>query len=609
MPHVTRPSSQDARSPEPLASATRRLVVKVRELAPLAIPASSATQDGTDDLGSLLGSTVVQPEFDPGTLKRIRQNSSCLNQNIQAYATNIDGQGHRIKSAVDFDSDEAWWVVKESLWRSAMRTEERRGGAVHDPEACEPSDLEVDAAVKRLTKQARMERVRLEAFLRSANPDGTFVALRVKTRRDLEESGNAYWEVLRTKRGELARLVHVPHEDVRCTKLDEEPVLVDERMPFDLLEWSPVKQHRFFRRYVQVVGRRVTWFKQFGDPRIVSQQTGAIYTDLADFERRAQQGDRPANEVIHFKIEDSGSAYGVPRWMGVLLSVLGSRAADEVNFDYFDNKAVPPMALLVQGGELSPDAVKRIEDHFRDRARGRENFHKVLVIEAIGADNELMPGEQAVVPRLKFERLVDAQQGDALFQNYDERNIDKVGSAFRLPRLLRGDSRDFNRATSESALKFADEQVFEPERNDFDAFMNRVVLPELGISLLEFRSLGPRTRDLDSIVEAAERLTKAAVLTPNEARSIVAEVVGRELPPFDRPFARQPLPITMAGIMPEADEVVSAREDRLRDLMLEAQAAVEDAGGERWEREMERAVDAARRHARDGAANEEGAGL
>jgi len=582
---------------ESIHRAARKLIVKASELGATIVPQASSS-DAHNELAALSGSRVIEPDYDPTTLRRIRENSSSLPQNIQAYATNVDGQGHRIKNKVDFDSDDAWLAVKESLWLKAFRDAQNKGEET-DSEELEPDQIKVDMTVKQLAKHARLERLRLEAFLRCANPDGSFVQLRIKTRKDLEESGNAYWEVLRHLNGDMARLVHVPHERVRCTPLDEYPTAVDDKVPISLIEWDSVKQHRFFRRYVQFIGNSATWFKQFGDPRVVSRKTGRVYADLDEFNRKKMRDDIPATEIIHFRIEDSGSAYGSPRWMGTLLSVLGSRASDEVNYDYFDNKAIPPMALLVQGGELSPETRLRIENHFRDRAKGRQNFHKVLVVEAISSEDEMLPGEQGIVPRLKFEKLNDAQQGDALFQGYDERNLDKIGSSFRLPRLLRGDSRDFNRATAEAALKFADEQVFEPERNDFDSFMNRVILPALNITLLVFKSLGPRTRDLEAIVSSIEALTKAAAITPNEARVIVSEVVGIDLPPFERPFARQPLPITQLGIMPDEDDLASTRDEKLRDLMGQALRLVEERE-EREDQDADAAVEAATQHAQDG---------
>jgi capsid portal protein len=135
------------------------------------------------------------------------------------------------------------------------------------------------------------------------------------------------------------------------------------------------------------------------------------------------------------------SAYGVPRWVGNLLAVLGSRQAEEINFLYFENKSVPPLAILVSGGRLSAQSIPRIEDFIENHIRGKRNFHKILILEAEPAGGS---GGIEHSGRLKVELrpLTSAQQNDALFQNYDERNIDKVRQSFRLPRMLRGDIRD-----------------------------------------------------------------------------------------------------------------------------------------------------------------------
>ena len=57
-------------------------------------------------------------------------------------------------------------------------------------------------------------------------------------------------------------------------------------------------------------------------------------------------------------------------------SVLGSRQAEEVNFLYFENKSVPPLALLVSGGRLSAQSIPRIESFIENHIRGKRNFHK-----------------------------------------------------------------------------------------------------------------------------------------------------------------------------------------------------------------------------------------
>ncbi len=121
----------------------------------------------------------------------------------------------------------------------------------------------------------------------------------------------------------------------------------------------------------------------------------------------------------------------------------------------------------------------RIERFIEENLKGKANFHKILILEADGAGTG--DGGRA---KIELRPLTDAQQQDALFQVYDERNIDKVGSAFRLPRLLRGESKDFNRATAESALRFAEDQVFQPERDEFDFLINRKLLADMGTPLL-----------------------------------------------------------------------------------------------------------------------------
>jgi PBSX family phage portal protein len=192
----------------------------------------------------------------------------------------------------------------------------------------------------------------------------------------------------------------------------------------------------------------------------VSKRSGEIFKDIGAL-LRTRPDDAPATELLHFAIHSPRSPYGVPRWVGTLLSVLGSRQMEEVNFLYFENKSVPPLALLVSGGRLSEPSIPRIERFIEENLKGKTNFHKILILEAEGGSGT---GEHARA-KIELRPLTDAQQQDALFQIYDERNIDKVGSAFRLPRLLRGDSRDFNRSVEDAQLRFAEDQVFQPERD------------------------------------------------------------------------------------------------------------------------------------------------
>jgi capsid portal protein len=246
---------------------------------------------------------------------------------------------------------------------------------------------------------------------------------------------------------------------------------------------------------------------------------------------------------------------------------------EEVNYLYFENKSVPPMALLVSGGRLSEASVPRIERFIEENLKGKANFHKILILEADGVGTG--DGGRA---KIELRPLTDAQQQDALFQVYDERNIDKVGSAFRLPRLLRGESKDFNRATAESALRFAEDQVFQPERDEFDFLMNRKLLADMGIRFWRFRSQTPVTRDPERMTEMVERLVRVGVLTPEEGRLLAGDIFNREFRKIGDDWTKRPITLTLAGIqtgvedlkpktvtpeslLPSAKQLLALRED------------------------------------------------
>ena len=62
---------------------------------------------------------------------------------------------------------------------------------------------------------------------------------------------------------------------------------------------------------------------------MVSRRSGRVFPSLDDL-LATDPSDGPATEILHFRVQSPRSAYGVPRWVGNLLAVLGSRQAEEV---------------------------------------------------------------------------------------------------------------------------------------------------------------------------------------------------------------------------------------------------------------------------------------
>lgn len=518
--------------------------------------ASTRTNQVTSDDYATAFTTLgaLDPVYDPEMLALLFEHSNSLRQNVDGMAVNVDGFGHRFDPLFDLDAKDIDQRIADALLTDRQRAlDETQEDEFAEP----PSDDEVQKEKVKVIARMRVERVRLKHFFEFCSPDTSFVTLRRRSRQDLEVTGNAYWEVLRNRVGQIVQFVYMPSFTVRLLPLDLEPITIKSRVRVSELSFDEVEYTTRLRRYVQVVEARAVFFKELGDPRIISSHSGVVFPSVEAL-AAAEPDMRPATELIHFKIHSPRSPYGVPRWIGNLLGVIGSRQAEEVNFNYFENKSVPPLAILVSGGRMTQSSVDRVTNYIDANIRGKRNFHKILVLEAEAAGGADARDSNAARMKIAIQPLTGAQHSDALFQNYDERNIDKVGQSFRLPRMLRGDIRDFNRATADAALTFAEMQVFEPERQEFDFIVNRKILSMLGIRFWQFVSLAPVLRDPLAMSEIIKNLMNAMVLTPEEARDLAGDVFNREFARIKADWVKQPPQLTVAGI-PVQDEDAAPR--------------------------------------------------
>lgn len=506
---------------------------------------NQVTRDEYETAFTTLG--AVDPVYDPEMLALLFEHSNSLRQNVDSYATNIDGFGHRFDPIFDLDSPDIDQRIGDAIYTDRQRALDE----AEDPqEAAYPTVDEITKRKEEITRRMRIEKVKLHHFFEFCSPDTSFVTLRRRTRQDLEVTGNAYWEVLRNAGGQVVQFVYMPSFTMRLLPLDRELVTVTRSIRVSELSYDKITTRVRMRRYVQVVEGQAVFFKEFGDPRIISSRSGVAYVSLEALE--AGEPNVPAaNELFHFRIFSPRSAYGVPRWVGNLLAVIGSRQAEEVNFNYFENKSVPPLAILVSGGRMTENAVTNLTNYVEANLKGKRNFHKILVVEAEPIGGADANAANAARMRIDIKPLTSAQQSDAQFQQYDERNIDKVGQSFRLPRMLRGDVRDFNKSTAESALTFAEMQVFEPERQEFDFVVNRKILAELGVKFWKFVSLAPVMRDPVAMSEILKNLANAGVLTPAEGRELAGDVFNRAFRKLKAAWTKQPIQLTVAGIPPE----------------------------------------------------------
>lgn len=470
----------------------------------------------------------VAPPEDPASMYLLYKLSAYVEPIIEALLTNVYKAGYTLKPIIPFDRpDEA----KKLLSQALMYQEYKLNGKY-----VTPSDEAITAAYENYINRANVEEVVIQQFMETLVPDMSYEQLWGLTGQDLEVTGNGYWEIIRDTDGVISRAQWLSSMSMRTTKQGELQIKANKRVRESVLGWADTDQYRRFRKYAQVFdGIARTWFKELGDPRVMSRVTGLYYPSIDALyaaEWPADQRDNPdsrpipATEILHWKLQYGGSsAYGKPRWSGVVPDVLGSRDLSEENKRIVSDESVPSLLMMISGGTVGAKSYDRIKMQMKERQKGRK---EILILEANAPQTPALASPQQQ-PTVKIEKLKSEQTSDALFQNYDKRNEDKVANAWRMPRSILGKDVSQNRSTVEAMNRFAQDQIFGPKGAEIDTVVNNVLFSDLDILCWSYQTRMQQTRDPITLSEIIGNLVEKGILTPNEAREEAGQIFSKRL--------------------------------------------------------------------------------
>lgn len=430
----------------------------------------------------------AMPPYPLEGLRELAKNSQILPQCIAAYKNNIAGFGLGLRYVTD-DGEETAEMKAE--WDAAQ-------------EIIDLLNLDMD------TKQV-FEHV-IEAR---------------------EIYGIAYLEVLRNPAGEVNQVSFVRDTPtIRKTYPLDPAVMVQ----YNYKGKRVIERPRRFCKYRQEVGGKTVYFKEFGDPRMMDNRNGEYVTTD---EGEPLPVEYQANEILDFAI--GTELYGEVRWIGQILGIDGTRAAESLNNNYFKNGRHTPLLICVKGGTLTDESFTKLQQYM-DGVKGEAGQHAFLVLEAENADNRADFDEDKA-PTIEIKDLASILQKDELFQDYIENNRKRAQSAFQLPDLYVGYTTDFNRATAQMAMEVTEEQVFQPERKSLAWVINNRLLNGYGFKYVEAYFLAPDLSNPDDLFKILTIANNAGGLTPNKARGIVASALGEKAEDFDEPWGEVPLAV------------------------------------------------------------------
>jgi PBSX family phage portal protein len=375
---------------------------------------------------------------------------------------------------------------------------------------------------------------RVDSALKYMHMEKSFIDILKDAIDDREACGNGYIEVIRNGKKEVVELEKI--EDAASIRVTKRGAAVNVIYYRDEQKFERKKK---FRRYVQVVnGQKEVWFKEFGDPRILDMRTGK-FDDSTPVEFQA-------NEILHLKI--GNGAYGVPRWISALMDMYGSRNASELNYRYFKQGRHLPAAILIKNGRLTEDSEAALSE-YASSVEGQENAHKFLLLEAEALETENSLGlekEKASVD-IDIKPLAEMLQRDGLFINYDETNRKKVQSHFRLPDIYVGYSKDFNRATAETAMLITEQQVFVPERNSLSFLITNMLLADYELKHVRVELKEPDISNPTDVATILGALNGIGAVAINDTRELLGNVLGKQLENFDDERANLPTALLNQG--------------------------------------------------------------
>lgn len=424
----------------------------------------------------------IKPENDLKGLRALVKHSTILPQCIRAYKNNIAGFGIDVRYVDDTDE-----------------TPEKAAEFEKASEIIELLNTEQD------TKQVFEDIVEAR-----------------------ETYGIAYLEVIRNIAGEVVQI-----EFIRDTpSIEKTKPLEPYISSIYYHHGKETERKKRYCKYRQDVGGKSVYFKEFGDPRIMDSRDGLYLKEGETLELEYQ-----ANEIMDFTI--GTEPYGEVRWIGQVLGVDGSRKAENLNNNYFENGRHTPLMIMIEGGTLTDDSFEKLKAYMND-IKGESGQHGFIILETESTDGRA-DFDETEKPKIEVKDLASMLQKDELFQNYLDNNRRKVQSSFQLPDLYVGYTTDFNRATAQTAQEVTEEQVFQPERKSLAWAINNRLLNEYQFRYVEAYFLEPDISNMDDLFKLLTVGNNAGGLTPNMAKRLIYEAVGEVAEDYPDDWGNMPL--------------------------------------------------------------------
>ena len=251
----------------------------------------------------------------------------------------------------------------------------------------------------------------------------------------------------------------------------------------------------------------------FIDPRqmyVVTDQFGDVIRWIQKKRNGAEIVEFEPHEIAHFKFQDDpdSAVFGLSPLEPVIWEVRTDLAAMTSNYVFFENDAIPA-AQYILDEELTVEEQKRAIRQLEEQVKGADKRHRSIAVQGVRDIKQLS---------------VTAK--DMEFHVLRRFTTEKVCAMYGVPKTVLNYTDSVNYANGKEQTQKFWEGTVEPLEQALAEFVNKELLPKLGITSieLEFRPRNFDNREWNE--ESSRRDIEHGIITINEARE------ARGLEPF-----------------------------------------------------------------------------
>ena len=379
-------------------------------------------------------------------------------------------------------------------------------------------------------QEFNLEKEQAQKFLDKCNDIIGFEGVLKKGALDYEGIGWAAFEVIRSLDGKIKKLEHVPAVRVRVLKGHKGFVELIQQTEPPYTNGTVVFYLPFGRKLLSKTRQNpiTKEFESYDPDEDGPLESSNVTFNLVDKHTFAPTSDiaQAANEILWIpKVHNRSIYYGVSDVVSASGFIFSKVNIRDFLLQFFENNTVPRYAVIVEGANLEPEVVKKIEAYFMTHVKGRN--HKTLVLG--------VPAKGGRTVTVKFEKLQsDEQEGS--FQKTRQNDSQGIMVAHGVSPAIIGihEAASLGSGKGLSQAEIYKDRVITPNQNLWGRAITRLLKVGLGLThvRLRFDPLDIRDR------EAEQRMYEGYLRTGATSINTVIKEAGLGEPAAggDRPF-------------------------------------------------------------------------